>query len=142
MKRCKRLKSDLPELPDCVISYIFSKLSLKVSVKTSTLSKRWLHEWGFRMDLNFDFHNMFDFDFPNMFEFDNNTIMQKLQESFPLFESEFYTRFDQFMLHYAKGVKRIELLFTSFSEARYASWFAYQLRPSSKHLPRLLRVQV
>jgi len=141
MKRCKRLKSDLPKLPDCVISYIFSKLSLKDSVKTCTLSKRWLREWGFRMDLNFYFHNMFDFDFPNMSESDDNT-MQKLLESLPPFESEFYTRLDQFMLHYqgtmissirlnfplgdehkdvvdrlitkgvAKGVKHIELLFS------------------------------
>ena len=133
MKRCKKLKS---ELPDCVISYIFSKLALKDLVKTSALSKRWIHEWGSRMDLNFDLDTMFDY----------NTI-HDLPKSLPLFQSfhfhsEFAKRLDQFMLHYqgdiihsirinfpfgnehsdvidrliskgiAKGVKRIELLFS------------------------------
>ncbi|MCI00380.1 F-box/FBD/LRR-repeat protein, partial [Trifolium medium] len=137
MKRCKKLKPKLPELPDCVMSHIFSMLSLKDLVKTSALSKQWIHEWGLRMDLNFDLHNMFDY----------NTI-QDLPKSLPLFqnfdfESEFATRLDQFVLHYqgasirsirvnfpldnehsdvidrliskgiSKGVKRIELLFSS-----------------------------
>jgi hypothetical protein len=154
MKRCKKLKSELPatklesELPDCIISYIFSKLALKDLVKTSALSKRWIHEWGSRMDLNFDLHTMFDY----------NTI-QDLPKSLPLFQrfhfqSEFATRLDQFMLHYkgpiirsirvkfplvksqhgdainkainrliskgiAKGVKRIELLLSSDSVLPY-----------------------
>nr|ABN08218.1 Cyclin-like F-box; FBD, putative [Medicago truncatula] len=46
MKRCKKLNS---EIPDCVLSY-FSRLPLKDLVKTSVLSKRWLHEWRLRMD--------------------------------------------------------------------------------------------
>jgi hypothetical protein len=137
MKRCKKLKKI--ELPDCVMSHIFSMLSLKDLVKTSALSKQWIHEWGLRTDLNFDLHNMFDY----------NTI-QDLPQTLPLFpiiqrlhfQSEFATRLDQFMLHYqgpiirsirldfplskdhtevinrliskgiAKGVKRIELLFS------------------------------
>ncbi|KAK2384977.1 putative F-box/LRR-repeat protein [Trifolium repens] len=138
MKRCKKLKLEKLkfefELPDCVISYIFSMLSLKDLVKTSALSKRWIYEWRLRMDLNFDLHNMFDY----------NTI-QNLPTPLPFFQwfhfqSEFATRLDQFMLHYqghtirsirldfplcnhhtdlidrliskgiAKGVKRIELL--------------------------------
>jgi hypothetical protein len=141
MKRCKKLKLDKLEklklefeLPDCVMSYIFSMLSLKDLVKTSALSKRWIYEWRLRMDLNFDLHNMFDY----------NTI-QDLPTPLPFFQwfhfqSEFATRLDQFMLHYqghtirsirldfplcnhhtdlidrliskgiAKGVKRIELL--------------------------------
>jgi len=118
-------------LPDDVISYIFSKLSLKDLVKTSTLSKQWRDEWGLRVDLNFDLDNIFDF-----------ITIQELQESLPLFQSEFATRMNQFMLHYqgakihsirvnfplgdehsdtidrlisqgiAKGAKRIELLFS------------------------------
>jgi len=90
MENCKDLKS---ELPNCVLSHIFSKLTLKDLVKTSTLSKHWLHEWGLRMDLNFDFHNMFEC---------NNTL-QELPKDYPLFErlqSQFATRLDQFMLHY------------------------------------------
>ncbi|WJX79966.1 hypothetical protein P8452_63028 [Trifolium repens] len=135
-KRCKKLI----ELPDCVMSHIFSMLSLKDLVKTSALSKQWIHEWGLRTDLNFDLHNMFDY----------NTIQDLPQQNlllFPIiqrlhFQSEFATRLDQFMLHYrgpvicsiridfplgddhtyvidrliskgiAKGVKRIELLFS------------------------------
>nr|ABD33034.2 Cyclin-like F-box [Medicago truncatula] len=157
MKRRKKLKSELPamkrctklesELPDSVISYIFSKLALKDLVKTSALSKRWVHEWGLRTDLNFDLHTMFD----------SNTI--QVPNTFPLyqrlhFQSEFATRLDQFMLHYkgaiihsirvkfplvnplhgdaisnainrliskgiAKGVKRIELLLSSYSVTSY-----------------------
>ncbi|WJX79883.1 hypothetical protein P8452_62958 [Trifolium repens] len=135
MNRCKKLKKI--ELPDCVMSHIFSMLSLKDLVKTSALSKRWIHEWGLRTDLNFDLHNMFDY----------NTI-QDLPSitSLPIFQffhfqTEFATRLDQFMLHYqgavihsirlnfplgwdltdvidrliskaiTKGVRRIELLF-------------------------------
>jgi len=133
----KRKKSKKPKiaLPDCILSNIFSKLGLKDLVKTSTLSKHWCHEWALRMDLNFNFHNMFD----------SNTV-QELPQSLPLlqgFQSEFATRLDQFMLHYqgdmissirlsfplgpkyndvidrmiskgiAKGAKRIELLFSS-----------------------------
>jgi hypothetical protein len=129
MKRCKILNSDLP---DFVLSYIFSKLSLKDLVKTSTLSKHWFREWRLlKTDLNFDIHNMFGY-----------YTFQELRQDLPLFESEFVTRLDQFMLRYqgdvissirvkfplgdqhsdvigrlisqgiAKGAKRIELLFT------------------------------
>ncbi|RHN48102.1 putative F-box domain, FBD domain, leucine-rich repeat domain, L domain-containing protein [Medicago truncatula] len=135
MKMSKKFKSE-EELPDCVISYIFSKLCLKDLVKTSVLSKRWLHEWRSRIDLNFDLHNMFDY----------NTL-QELPQNLPVpllktFQSEFATRMDRFMLKHrgdmirslrvdfplgnqhsdvidkmifkgiAKGVERIELLFS------------------------------
>ncbi|GAU23386.1 hypothetical protein TSUD_334340 [Trifolium subterraneum] len=130
------MKNEITELPDCVISNIFSKLCLKDLVKTSTLSKQWLHEWGFKMDLNFDMHNIFH----------NNTI-QYLQEDLSLFQSGFVTRLNEFMLHYqgaiirsirvnfplgdehsyvidslisqgiAKGANRIELLFLHDAEA-------------------------
>lgn len=88
MQRCETLKS---ELPDCVISYIFSMLSMKDLVKISTLSKRWQHEWESRIDLNFDLQNMFDNH--------NNTIGKGLQ-------SQFATRLDQFMLHYQGSIIR------------------------------------
>ncbi|CAJ2633090.1 unnamed protein product [Trifolium pratense] len=132
MHRSKKLKSELPELPDSVISNIFSKLNLKDLVKTSTLSKQWRHEWGLRKELNFDIHNMFDQGLPK-----NLTLAL-----FDVVQSEFATSLDQFMLHYqgdtinsirvnfplddehsnvidrlitkgiAKGAKRIELLFS------------------------------
>ncbi|GAU23392.1 hypothetical protein TSUD_334400 [Trifolium subterraneum] len=126
--RSKKIKI---QLPDSILSQIFSKLGLKDLVKTSTLSKLWRHEWQLRTDLNFDLSNMFD-------------KVQELPKSFLLlqgFQSEFVTRLDQFMLHYqgamidsirvkcplsyehsdvigrliwkgiTKGAKRIELLF-------------------------------
>ncbi|GAU11360.1 hypothetical protein TSUD_343510 [Trifolium subterraneum] len=138
MKRCKKKLKKI-ELPDCVMSHIFSMLTSKDLVKTSALSKRWIHEWGFRTDLNFDLHNMFDYitiqDLPNTLPL--FPIIQRIH-----FQSEFATRLDQFMLHYqgpvirsirldfplghdhadvidrliskgiAKGAKRIELLFS------------------------------
>jgi len=128
MNKSKKLKSELPELPDCVISNIFSKLSLKDLVQTSVLSKRWLHEWELRIDLNFDVNNLFE-----------------AGTTPPLFNClryQFATRLDQFRLHYqgdmirsirvnfplgtkhrdvidrlifqgiSRGVNRIELLFS------------------------------
>jgi len=135
MKRRRSRKPKI-ELPDSILSIIFSKLGLKDLVKTSILSKHWRHELGLRTDLNFDVHNMFELDY--------NTI-QEYQRSLPLFkgfQSEFATRLDRFMLHYqgamirsirvnfplgtkhndvinrmiskgiAKGAERIELLFS------------------------------
>jgi hypothetical protein len=132
MQRSKKLKDELPELPDYVTSYIFSKLNLKDLVKTSALSKLWRHEWELRKELNFDIHNMFDQGLPK-----NLTL-----PLFYVFQSEFAARLDQFMLHYqgktihsirvsfplddehsdvidrlitkgmTKGVKHIELLFS------------------------------
>ncbi|KAI5426051.1 hypothetical protein KIW84_031757, partial [Lathyrus oleraceus] len=86
------MMSELSDLPDCVISHIFSKLSLKSLVKTSALSKQWYHEWGLRKDLNFDLHNMFDYNpfpkFPITL-----TLYQELQ-------SLFATRMGNFMQKY------------------------------------------
>jgi hypothetical protein len=151
MSNSKKIKI---QLPDCIISQIFSKLGLKDLVKTSTLSKLWRNEWQLRTDLNFDLCNMFD---------DNK--VQELPKSFPLlhgFQSEFVTRLDQFMLHYqgaivdsirvkcplndehsdvverliskgiTKGAKRIELLFsyeTNDDTCRIGTRFASELIP-------------
>ncbi|KEH23806.1 F-box protein [Medicago truncatula] len=98
MKR--RSKKSKIELPDSILSIIFSKLGLKDLVKTSTLSKQWRHELGLRIDLNFDLHNMFNLEY--------NTI-QESHKSLPLFkgfQSEFVTRLDQFMLHYQGAIIR------------------------------------
>jgi hypothetical protein len=128
----KKRKMHNSELPDCVKSYIFSKLSLKDLLKTSALSKRWYHEWGFiTMDINFDIHTIFD-----------NTVLPKSLPLFQDFQSQFATGLDQFILHHqgdmihsirvefplsdqhshiidrmiskgiSKGVKHIELLFS------------------------------
>ncbi|CAL5214375.1 unnamed protein product [Lathyrus oleraceus] len=86
------MMSELPDLPDCVISHIFSKLSLKSLVKTSALSKQWYHEWGLRKDLNFDLHNMFDYNTIPKFPI-TLTLFQELQ-------SLFATRLDNFMQKY------------------------------------------
>ncbi|CAK8562833.1 unnamed protein product [Lathyrus sativus] len=88
----KKVKRKSTELPDCIISHIFSKLSLKNLVKTSALSKQWYHEWGLRKDLNFDLHNMFD-------------CIPELPKTplFPLFQqlqSQFATRLDYFIQKY------------------------------------------
>ncbi|KAI5404155.1 hypothetical protein KIW84_051338 [Lathyrus oleraceus] len=92
MNTVKKIKSESTELPDCIISYIFSKVSLKNLVKTSALSKQWYLEWGLRKDLNFDLHNMFDY----------NPITD-LPIAFPLFQqlqSQFAASLDNFMQKY------------------------------------------
>jgi hypothetical protein len=72
------------ELPNCILSYIFSKLTLKDLVKTSALSKHWFHEWRLlKTNLNFDFDNMFHY----------NTL-QELEESRSLIRSKFSTRLE------------------------------------------------
>ncbi|CAK8562878.1 unnamed protein product [Lathyrus sativus] len=133
VKKVKSESTELPDLPDCIISHIFSKLSLKNLVKTSALSKQWYHELGLRKDLNFDLHNMFDCN-PELPKTPLFPLFQQLQ-------SQFATRLDYFIQKYhgdiissirinfplgrdnthvidrlihkgvLKGVNRIELLF-------------------------------
>ncbi|GAU23390.1 hypothetical protein TSUD_334380 [Trifolium subterraneum] len=140
--RSKKIKI---QLPDCILSQIYSKLGLKDLVKTSALSKLWRHEWQLRKHLNFDRHDMFD-----------HKKVKGLPKTFALlqgFQSEYVTRLDQFMLHYqgdmidsirvncplsyehsdvigrliskgiAKGAKRIELLLS------YQNSFCLDLKP-------------
>jgi hypothetical protein len=158
MKSCKKLKS---ELPDHIMSIIFSKLDLKDLVKTSALSKQWIHEWGLRMDLNFDLYTMSDY----------NT-NQDLNQILPLsqrfhFQSEFATRLDQFILNYkgaiirsirvkfplgnehrdvidrliskgiAKGAKHIELLFSSETTSKTSDTAISILLPDNDSLTYL-----
>jgi hypothetical protein len=153
MKKCKNLKS---ELPNCVLSRIFSKLTLKDLVKTSTLSKHWLQEWGgLRMDLNFDFHNMFEC---------NNTLQELPEEDIQRLQPQFATRLDQFMLHYqgaainsirvnfplgdehsdvidrlislgiAKGAKLIELIFSDKTNGMDRYKFSFTLLSNTNSL--------
>ncbi|CAK8543527.1 unnamed protein product [Lathyrus sativus] len=92
MNGVEKLKSESTELPDCIISDIFSMLSLKTLVKTSALSKQWYREWGLKKDLNFDLHNMFD----------SNT-MPELPKTLPRLQeaqSQFATILDNFMQKY------------------------------------------
>ncbi|CAI8609678.1 unnamed protein product [Vicia faba] len=84
----KKVKSEPSELADCIISHIFSKLSLKNLVKTSALSKQCYHEWGLRKDLNFDLHNMLDY---------NNPELPKTLPLFQQLQSQFATRLDNFI---------------------------------------------
>ncbi|XP_058748661.1 uncharacterized protein LOC131621647 [Vicia villosa] len=113
MNSVKKLKSESTELPDCVISYIFSKLSLKNLVKTSALSKHWYHEWGSRKDLTFDLHNMFDY----------NT-MPDLPIALPLFQpiqSQFAASLDNFMQKYPGDmIRSIRLNFPLDNDHTYA----------------------
>ncbi|XP_058742300.1 uncharacterized protein LOC131614764 [Vicia villosa] len=156
MNGVKKLKGESTELPDCIISYIFSKLSLKNLVKTRALSKQWYHEWGLRKDLTFDLLNMFDY----------NTVPE-LSITLPHFrqlQSQFATRLDYFMQKYpgdmissirvnfpldvyhtyaidglihkglVKGVNRIELLFaykTDFNIRPYKFLFPFLSGPNT-----------
>ncbi|CAI8614097.1 unnamed protein product [Vicia faba] len=120
------------ELPNCVLSIIFSKLNLKDQFKTCTLSKHWRNQWMLSStNHNFDLYNTFR--------------CNTLPNDIPLFQilrSQFTARLDQFVLNYqhatvtsirvkfplgdehtdvigrlishaiAKGVKHIELLFS------------------------------
>ncbi|KAJ1430709.1 F-box-like domain superfamily [Sesbania bispinosa] len=106
MKMSKKLKKvpvqHTNELPDCVISYIFSKLNMKDLVKTSALSKRWMNEWESRMDLNFDLQNMFDTNvIQDFYSFLNSceTITDRIQ-LFDKLQYQFARRIDQFMFNY------------------------------------------
>ncbi|KAI5423852.1 hypothetical protein KIW84_030176 [Lathyrus oleraceus] len=50
----------ISQLPDCILSYILTKLSMKDLLKTSILSKRWCNLWALRRDLYFDIFNVFE----------------------------------------------------------------------------------
>ncbi|XP_058742291.1 uncharacterized protein LOC131614753 [Vicia villosa] len=92
MNTVKKLKSESTELPDCVISHIFSKLSLKTLVKTSALSKQWYHEWELRKDLNFDL--------PNIFDYNTVPVLLKTLPLFQHLQSQFAASLDNFMQKY------------------------------------------
>ncbi|CAK8542429.1 unnamed protein product [Lathyrus sativus] len=49
----------ISELPDDVLSYILTRISMKDLLKTSVLSKRWCELWTLRKDLHFDIFNVF-----------------------------------------------------------------------------------
>lgn len=108
MNRIEKVKRECfehtkKELPDCVMSYIFSKLSMKDLVKTSILSKTWIHEWRSTKDLNFDIHNMFGRS--NHYYPDGNSYYFDLEkEDSPHFrvviKPEFVERVNKFMLNY------------------------------------------
>ncbi|KAJ7969555.1 F-box protein [Quillaja saponaria] len=95
-------KDRISDLPDDVLSYILSKLTIKDLLKTRILSKRWLNLWESRRNLNFDIPNMFgsaremlNFNtLPDMPE--SNTkelVMQRVR-------NEFVRRVDQFIQHF------------------------------------------
>ncbi|CAK8543356.1 unnamed protein product [Lathyrus sativus] len=119
------------ELPDCLLSIIFSKLNLKDQFKTCALSKHWLQEWMLSStNHNFDLYNTFHY----------NTLPNDIL-LIQILRSQFTARLDKFVLNYqhatvssirvkfplndehsdviarlishgiAKGVKHIELLF-------------------------------
>jgi len=44
----------ISELPDCILSYILTMLSVKDLLRTTVLSKRWCKLWALRRDLFFD----------------------------------------------------------------------------------------
>ncbi|PNX83517.1 F-box/LRR-repeat protein [Trifolium pratense] len=48
----------ISELPDDILSYILTMLSIKDLLKTSVLSKRWCKLWFLMRDLHFDIHNV------------------------------------------------------------------------------------
>ncbi|XP_058742586.1 putative F-box/LRR-repeat protein At3g59160 [Vicia villosa] len=50
----------ISQLPDCILSYILTKLSIKDFLKTTILSKRWRNLSSFRRDLYFDVLNVLE----------------------------------------------------------------------------------
>ena len=85
---------ELCNLPDCVKSYIFSKLTMKDLVRTSTLSKKWHNEiWGSRMDLNFHLLNMFGSNEIEKHKYLSSCLVLHIGQ----IRSEFVKRVDKFM---------------------------------------------
>jgi len=52
ISRCSQRKTDrISELPNCILLYIMTFLSLQEVVQTSALSKRWKHLWKYTSNL-------------------------------------------------------------------------------------------
>ncbi|XP_058728969.1 uncharacterized protein LOC131601214 isoform X2 [Vicia villosa] len=119
------------DLPDGILSFIFSKLTLKDLIKTCTLSKHWLQEWRLSSrHLNFDFHNTFHCNtlpkhFPTLqsqsqftaaldqsiSNYQHPTI-DSIRVQFPLGDQHSDVIDRLISLGIAKGVKHIQLLFS------------------------------
>jgi hypothetical protein len=130
----------ISKLPDKILSYILTMLSMKDLLKTSILSRRWCKLWGLRKDLYFDINNVFGSEeelIKNGYLIDANSRYADLKVS----RDEFVKRVDQFLKNFpgtkidsfllsfnlnfeqssiidqwisfaiAKGVERINLLF-------------------------------
>ncbi|KAI5426584.1 uncharacterized protein LOC127126097 isoform X2 [Lathyrus oleraceus] len=156
MNTLKKINSESTELPDCIISHIFSLLSLKNLVKTSALSKQWYHEWGLRKDLTFDLHNMFDYstvpELPttlppfqqiqfqfaaslyNFMQTYPGDMISSIRVKFPLGIDHTYAIDGLIHKGVLKGANRIELLFaceTDFNIQPYKFLFPFLSGPNS-----------
>lgn len=57
-RRSYKFKDLVSELPDDILHRLISYLSIDEALRTSILSKRWIHLWKNAMHLDFDFTHM------------------------------------------------------------------------------------
>ncbi|XP_058742587.1 F-box/FBD/LRR-repeat protein At3g14710-like [Vicia villosa] len=96
----------ISQLPDCILFYILTKLSMKDLLKTRILSKRWCNLWALTRDLYFDVFNVFEnteeqllqkgylIDIPSRY---TSIIERTINLEISL--DQFVRRVDQFLMH-------------------------------------------
>ncbi|WJX85633.1 hypothetical protein P8452_68055 [Trifolium repens] len=89
----------ISKLPDKILSYILTMLSMKDLLKTSILSRRWCKLWGLRKDLYFDINNVLGSEeelIKHGYLIDANSRYVDLKVS----RDEFVKRVDQFLKNF------------------------------------------
>ncbi|XP_004494972.1 putative F-box/LRR-repeat protein At3g44810 [Cicer arietinum] len=119
----------ISKLPDCILSYILTMLSMKDLLKTTILSKRWCKLWGLRRDLYFDVFNVFGTQNQLLHIIDMDMSRDEFVTRVHQFLNNFHgTKIDSFLVNFflkreqsstinqwlsfaiARGVQRIDLL--------------------------------
>jgi hypothetical protein len=87
----------ISELPDEILSYILTTLSMKDLLKTSVLSRRWCKLWSLRRDLHFDIFHVLGSSKEELLQTDSNSTMERCRVHLDINIDEFVKRVDQFL---------------------------------------------
>ncbi|KAK2419366.1 putative F-box/LRR-repeat protein [Trifolium repens] len=87
----------ISELPDEILSYILTTLSMKDLLKTSVLSRRWCKLWSLRRDLHFDIFHVLGSSKEQLLQTDSNSTMERCRVHLDINIDEFVKRVDQFL---------------------------------------------
>ncbi|CAL5443548.1 unnamed protein product [Camellia sinensis] len=122
----------LTEMPDDILSFILSFLSIRDSVKARILSRRWRYICPFMLNLDFDLHIMLGINYKARYS--NGDLDISWED-----KSKFVTRVDQFLELY-NGQKLLSLKIC-FCLGNEYSGYVDSLRPTPNLVSRLVSLK-